>query len=257
MKLYVPSNYLDFTAVKSMREITHSVFNHSPIDYFDFTRVFYDSKWMWLTPNPDLYLYTINAGFVFLPNINLKKPRSFHYLEDIPYFKPSMIGIKNNFNITNVISYVKKQDNYIDIYWFATHTNRAGALNYFLNNLDKLEHYSNSFRDSANNLIKKGEKNLIDITATLKDQYSPTIQKIMSLGNTINNPIYNNKKSILLSKRELECCTLLIGGDSSKIIANKLKLSFRTVEFYLDNVKKKLQCRNRYELISLLIKHIF
>lgn len=58
-----------------------------------------------------------------------------------------------------------------------------------------------------------------------------------------------------LSAREQECLNLLVNEDmTAQEIANQLSLSRRTVESYLDHVKYKLGCRNKYELIKVAIK---
>jgi DNA-binding CsgD family transcriptional regulator len=54
-----------------------------------------------------------------------------------------------------------------------------------------------------------------------------------------------------LSKRQKECLEYLIEGYTTKIIANKLGLSSRTVEHYLDSVRNKLGCRSRLDLIKM------
>lgn len=53
-----------------------------------------------------------------------------------------------------------------------------------------------------------------------------------------------------LSKRESECIYHLIRGMTAKQIGKTMGLSNRTVEFYLDNAKTKLNCTNKFELIS-------
>lgn len=61
------------------------------------------------------------------------------------------------------------------------------------------------------------------------------------------NPM-NFKKSI--SKRELDCIFYLLRGNSMKMIAKILNLSPRTVESYLEQVRIKLKCTNRSDLIE-------
>jgi DNA-binding CsgD family transcriptional regulator len=53
-----------------------------------------------------------------------------------------------------------------------------------------------------------------------------------------------------LTQRELDCVLLLMEGKSSKEIGRALNLSFRTIEFYIDKLKTKLNCRNRVDLTS-------
>jgi DNA-binding CsgD family transcriptional regulator len=53
-----------------------------------------------------------------------------------------------------------------------------------------------------------------------------------------------------LSKRQLECLRYLMEGNSTKDIAKKLNLSPRTIEHYLDCIRKKFRCKSRVELIK-------
>lgn len=53
-----------------------------------------------------------------------------------------------------------------------------------------------------------------------------------------------------LTKREKDILQLLVRGYSAKMIANDLKLSKRTVEYYLENIKSKLRVDSKSELIA-------
>ena len=57
-----------------------------------------------------------------------------------------------------------------------------------------------------------------------------------------------------LTKRELSCAYFLLQGKSNKEIAQKLNISPRTVEDYVSNIRFKIKCKNRSELISILCK---
>jgi len=63
---------------------------------------------------------------------------------------------------------------------------------------------------------------------------------------TISNP----KIGKTLSKRETQCFLYSLKGYSAKLIANKLKLSTRTVETHLNNIKYKLDLANSREIID-------
>lgn len=52
-----------------------------------------------------------------------------------------------------------------------------------------------------------------------------------------------------LSKRELECLFLQLRGKTVKQIAEILNLSKRTAESYIDNIKAKMGCQNKAELL--------
>ena len=53
-----------------------------------------------------------------------------------------------------------------------------------------------------------------------------------------------------VSKREKECLYYLIRGMTAKEIGRALNLSPRTIEFYIENMKKKFSCHNRIDLIA-------
>lgn len=58
---------------------------------------------------------------------------------------------------------------------------------------------------------------------------------------------------IKLSKRQSECLYYLLRGKSAVAIAKILKLSPKTVEYYIDEIKNKMRCRNKAELIEKAI----
>jgi DNA-binding CsgD family transcriptional regulator len=82
--------------------------------------------------------------------------------------------------------------------------------------------------------------------------------------NTIFNLAFLNKNQrslscpkrleydIYLSTRENQCARLLMQGYSAKMIAETLRLSYRTVEHYIDNIKDKLGVSTKQELIYRL-----
>ncbi len=60
-----------------------------------------------------------------------------------------------------------------------------------------------------------------------------------------------------LTEREVDTLKELMHGYTNKEIANKLGLSSRTIEYYLKNVRTKLDCASKRELIRLLLKTDF
>jgi DNA-binding CsgD family transcriptional regulator len=60
-----------------------------------------------------------------------------------------------------------------------------------------------------------------------------------------------------LSKREKQCLYYVVKGYSANAIATMFKLSKRTIEYYIDNVKTKLGCLTKTELIETAITNNF
>jgi len=58
------------------------------------------------------------------------------------------------------------------------------------------------------------------------------------------------EKTSLLTLRERQCLKGLLKGETAKETAKILGLSFRTVESYLENIKRKLECQGKRELLK-------
>lgn len=57
---------------------------------------------------------------------------------------------------------------------------------------------------------------------------------------------------LYFTRRESECMLWLLRGKTISGVAAILKLSPRTVEYYIKNMKSKLGCRTKFELIDLV-----
>lgn len=60
------------------------------------------------------------------------------------------------------------------------------------------------------------------------------------------------KESVRLTQREAQCLSYLSNGEPTKKIARELAISPRTVDIHINNLKRKLDCHTRIELISRL-----
>jgi DNA-binding NarL/FixJ family response regulator len=57
-----------------------------------------------------------------------------------------------------------------------------------------------------------------------------------------------------LSSQETKCAKHILTGLTAKEIGRQLELSPRTVESYIENIKIKLLCQNKTQLILVLAK---
>jgi DNA-binding CsgD family transcriptional regulator len=67
----------------------------------------------------------------------------------------------------------------------------------------------------------------------------------------------DNFKDISFTQREAECMFLLLKGKTILQVSKILGLSSRTVEFYVKNMKIKLHCRTKSELIGKVLESSF
>lgn len=58
--------------------------------------------------------------------------------------------------------------------------------------------------------------------------------------------------SVYFTQREAECIMQLMQGKTMNQVGDSLKLSPRTVEYYLTKIKRKLNCRKKRDVIDLV-----
>jgi DNA-binding CsgD family transcriptional regulator len=83
------------------------------------------------------------------------------------------------------------------------------------------------------------QESLLQIFKSLIDEMSVTHPELCS-------------NEIVFTPREEQCLMQLIRGKSAKEVGKVLKISHRTVESYLESIKQKLGCRNKFEIFGKL-----
>ena len=99
------------------------------------------------------------------------------------------------------------------------------------------------------------QNKLINITMSIAEQDRKYLNK--SDQNRSYTLTTSSDGRCQLSNRELECLFFLIRGKSAANIAATLEISKRTVEYYIENIKNKLGCISKTELIEKAIDNNF
>lgn len=63
--------------------------------------------------------------------------------------------------------------------------------------------------------------------------------------------------SVYFTQREAECVMQILQGKTMLETGENLQLSPRTVEYYLDKIKRKLNCRKKSDIIKLVAQTDF
>ncbi len=61
-----------------------------------------------------------------------------------------------------------------------------------------------------------------------------------------------NGREIVINQREFECLVRLIQGKTNKVIGAEIGLSHRTVEYYIDNLKAKVGCPKKKDIVAVV-----
>lgn len=104
------------------------------------------------------------------------------------------------------------------------------------------------------------EQVLNDFLQKKKAEEQKIYESFYNHKNTRNSKTYYlgiNFENIYFTKREAECMLLMLKGKTVNEMARVLKLSPRTIEYYTKNMKIKLGCRTKYNLIKIIEKSDF
>lgn len=121
----------------------------------------------------------------------------------------------------------------------------------FANEIPLLRRFCDEFEKRAQRALQELAAEPIDVRQFIGDTFYKN-QNWFSLDakKRKNLLIQLNFKIPDLSLREKECLKFYLQNETAKSIAERLNLSSRTVESYLENIKNKLDCYKKPELIK-------
>jgi DNA-binding CsgD family transcriptional regulator len=167
------------------------------------------------------------------------------------------------------ISIVEFKHNSCETFLFATTPDNPQSINYLSNHREILYHFILYLKDRGKSIFEKAAKNTILIPGAgweTQPQSLPSVQDIASIHQLneqksvffAQTPIYQfsfeNKEhqNIKFSQREIMCIVHLLNYKTAVETAKIMNISPRTAESYLNNIKLKLNCTTRSELIKKL-----
>ena len=230
------------------------------INYFSYGAFFETGEYLQLSNQIEFvrnhYFNIKNRGNMWV-DLFLKVQNRSHFL--IPYNKKDQdltIDLAASLGCWNGFCIHKKESNYKTAYCFGIDTNDPLFSQFYFNNLSLLEHFCDYFDAKAKDMIDCSDKTrlgafeqYVDFSRTTPEVlFEQKIQQFLQETFLEKRLLKTRERDIRLSKRETQCLEFLTCGKSMKEIAYLLNLSPRTVEFYLQNLKKKSGL-NRSELI--------
>ncbi len=238
--MQLPNNHIFYTSSSDVTEIIKPL-KQFGITYFSYMRSDVSGSRIYLYNNKEILNSYLKDKYYLSGN---KESTPLNYKNQILLWStlPNQYEYDENVRARGIdhgMFIFEPNGNSLETFAFATQKENEGIINTYLTKLDFLKTFTNYFREKAAALIKSAEKSKIILPF-----HSGKL-------NFIEKGVDVDFK--LLSNRQIECCSLLLSGKTSKEIAKLLGLSTRTVEYYLSNIKTKLQCSNKAELIAKLI----
>jgi DNA-binding CsgD family transcriptional regulator len=235
------------------------------ITYFAYAKIFDDNTQAPLITHGDSLYHHWQKGFPFCPPLPIedqgKKIHCMPFLsKDIPKLAMKLFDDNRElFNVSHPIYFLERHKDYTEYYCYAAEAHNAGIINFYLSNIDVLEKFKFYFKDKAKKLMEFPEKNRLSLHPKMCLQIKETLtmdenkkQKILRELCSKNYTLSLHGKDILLTKRELDVLRCLSQGCTIKETARIIKLAPKTIEHYFDNVKIKMDCKKKSEIIKIL-----
>jgi DNA-binding CsgD family transcriptional regulator len=239
--------------------VTRPLKDHFGISFFGYHRIDMDGRYTVLTNRPDWVedyiakqLYH-NDPFLQHPD-NYSEGACLYSTIDADKEKRLFKSWGKKVQADEGMILIQKDANAVEFFIFAGHQHHDFSRLY-LNHLSLLRTYSMHFKQEMKPILFKqkdeGYTLPISSTACQKNLIQPKIDLkkkesfILSMG---QEKVW--RQFFLLSPQEKECLKQIQQGKTIKETAAVLFLSPRTVESYLENIRNKIDCTSKQDLIS-------
>lgn len=267
-KVVLKQDHVTFSSSNEIGEICHPL-NKLNITSFNYVRTYDDGTQVNLSNVPEWLDHFYKNEFY---RIGAFEDHPSNYQSGYSLW-PQLSGQKifsdarEHFDIDHGITIIERYKKYCDFYYFGTRANNQGIINFYLNNLDLLKRFTFYFKDSAEGIIRKAEKEKIYIPNHFTE-YEKEEGLVYDSENQLRNDFLSNIpiKNIrltgryegeVISDKQAGWIIYYIEGKTAKEIAKLLGLSHRTVEGNIERLKIRLNCKSRSELVNCLIKNGF
>ena len=195
---------------------------------------------------------------LYLPNPYLRHPSNYEtgislirQVKDDPYQQSLDVGVKN-FRINQSLLLLEKTEEGVEGFGFASHLPTKTFESVCMNEIMLIKLFVKKFREEFHPHLCNMSEDLVDIGSLIGHSFyeKTPLQQTPSLDRRLFLKHFNLADILELSKREKEVLYLISKGLLAIQIADQLKLSKRTVEHYIENIKNKLNCTSKSELIQ-------
>ena len=236
-----------------IQALCQKFFNLHKLCFFSFYRIYDDGTCILLSSSASSLEYVFKHSIHVTPHIpsNIIKEKYWYIIPGNTIYKKFLDDFREMFDSNVIFDYIERNEGYYEVSYFASYCEAEIATTHFLNYKEEFEKFSHYFRHHSASLISCYENKKIILPLKMRSNISG-----------LNRPI-NHKEGVLLSsslpsypgltERESECVYHLSLGHTAKETAEHLGLSFRTVEYYLSNIKDKIKCNRKSEIISVLL----
>lgn len=247
-KLDTQSNKASLQASEEVKQIC-SPLQDVGINFFNFVRCYNDGSITALTTHSKWHNHFLEMSEV--GRFKLKSLDSGVYLwsDHMPF--EVLNDAKEDFKLRSFLQFQNVTDEYCDFYAYGADAENHEMVSYYFNNLDLLEKFNTYFTEKSAPLFKRIDKVRDFSSDAVQTDRKTILEKNDPLANVIEDHLAEQRSLHGLTKRELDCLSMLADGCSPTVIAAELFISRRTVEKHLENARQRLECHDIYQLIKI------
>lgn len=253
-------NYI-FKYSNRIRKVTAPLQDHLGVQYFSYHRIDHMGKYTVLVDRPDWAEWYVKEQF-YLNDPYLRHPSVYHsgvtFIENngSEEYKEKVLKTgKEVFDLDCGIILIKKKENYVDFFCFSGNKSTSALEKIYLNHPQVLKSFATHFVDQMKPILTKMEEeagSLIDLKGgdfSCKEPIYPNLSSATLLDFCRDLGLY--KEFETLSPREKQCLKLLTENKTAKETGEALGLNHRSIEFYFENIKNKLSCSSKGEILQI------
>ncbi|MGE3920643.1 MAG: response regulator transcription factor [Gammaproteobacteria bacterium] len=263
MTIIVTPKHVALSKSNDVKRICEPFFNKTGISSFTFARQYSNHSRFSLTTEPTFGEFFFNHKLyrnLFSQTGSFDNYTLYWLWSSLPTTQLQLD--MQAFNIFNGITIIQAHKEFIEYFYFGAKSHETHMNNFYINNLDLLHNFILFFKDQANELISlsKNIKHRLILPEVLKQESTETISYYESIKNIKHDQVFEINKitydhfGSYLTKREVDCACEIIQGLSNTEIGEKLFISKRTVDIHVVNLKSKLNCDKKSQLIKKLFE---
>ncbi|MBT4879449.1 MAG: helix-turn-helix transcriptional regulator [Alphaproteobacteria bacterium] len=256
-------------SAKTVEEVCEPLFENFNISYFSYVKFLPDNKYLYLGTDEE-WLQCYFKNFDYSNKVHQEvqdafEGKSFYSLRigNQKSIKEPVLNAMYEHDIWNAINLYTSHESEVEKFCFASNREDVDNMNFYLNNLDVLKRFIVYFKNSCDSLIDASDESKL----ALVQNREPCIIGKQAPKNPNNSQLLEKTKlkkysfnvecqPTILSAQEFQCLQYFTRGKTMKEIGIILNISHRTVESYINNIRRKIGYKSRSELATIFAKNV-
>lgn len=262
-QLILEHHELSRSYIDQIRKTTQVLKDHFGISGMSFCRIGYDNNFCVLTDVPQLSEYMVEQN-AHLTSTYLRHPDSFRsgfIINDeiANALKQNIIKIENeSFCLTNTLIFIEKTKDGTECCMFWGKKDNKSLNHLGMNHQQLVRKFVEHMKKEHALFLERAREAGIDLAKTMPENYYANTKPTNMLSEQALFELLQQfgissllEKYKRLSQSERHCLRYVVQGKSAQQTAALLPFSPRTIETYLANARRKLNCKNKSELFSI------